>query len=208
MSAFNADQLARADVWSRFESSHVGAWRKARRLFGWIGAVPPDVRGMLIGEAPGPNTDARLPLFPFPSNSAGARLLRYAAIDPVDWFGKLMRVNLCDGPWSARRAAAGRARALTYLLDESNYHDGEPLRVLLLGARVARAWSCYGSFGYEEHQYGLNPLPSRRPVVSDRALRVAWIPHPSGRNLLYNARRNQLRARHAVLWAIGERSTP
>lgn len=177
--------------------SHADAWRKGSSVFGYVAAHPPAVRGMLIGEAPGPNTVARLPLFPVPNNSAGGRLLKYAGIDPSDWIGKLVRMNLCDGPWSDRRAVAGRARAIAYLLDRSNYHDGEPLRVLLLGARVARTWACHGAFGYVDNVYwGI------------ATLRVAWIPHPSGRNLAYNDRRNQLRARRAVLWAIGERDTP
>lgn len=170
-----------ADAWK-----HYGLWGK-----------PPAPRGLLVGEAPGPNTDALLPLFPHPPNSAGGRLLKYAGVDVQDWLGKLVRMNLCDQAWSARRAVAGRARALAFLFDKRNYHDGEPLRVLLLGARVANAWSCRRPFGYTD-EYGWR----------DRPLRVAWIPHPSGRNLLYNSRRNQLRARRAVLWALGERDTP
>ena len=208
-SSISMDLEQRASLWHDVESSHVGAWRRGRALFGFPrGTCPPDVRGMLVGEAPGPNTDPRLPLFPAPGNSAGARLLRYAGIDPVDWFGKLLRVNLCDGPWSLRRATVGRARVLSYLLDEANFYDGAPLRVLLLGTRVASAWGCRGSFGYEEHQYGLNPIATFRMVPSDKTLHVAWIPHPSGRNLLYNVRRNQSRAKRSVLWAIGERDTP
>ncbi len=198
----SADLEQRASLWYDLESSHVGAWRRGRVLFGFPrGTCPPDVRGMLVGEAPGPNTDPRLPLFPAPGNSAGARLLRYAGIDPVDWFGKLLRVNLCDGPWSLRRATVGRARVLSYLFDEANFYNGAPLRVLLLGDRVRRAWSCYGQFGCIEMDYYFNPkltIP----------LKVAWIPYPSGRNSIYKSRLNQLRARRAVLWAIGERDTP
>ncbi len=181
------------------EDSHAAAWYLGRSRFGYAG-TPPSPRGMLIGEAPGPSSDARLPLFPSP-NSAGARLMKYADVAPADWMGKLVRMNLCDGSWSARRAVAGRARALAFLLDETNFRDGAPLRVLLLGARVARAWACYGAFGYEQmiHYVGM---------PKSVTIQVAWIPHPSGRNLVYNDRRNQLRARRAVLWAIGERSSP
>jgi hypothetical protein len=108
---------------------------------------------------------------------------------------KLVRANMCDGPWSARRAVAGRARILEYLFDDANYCDGAPLRVLLLGARVARAWACPGPFGYREVRNQDKPV----------TLRVAWIPHPSGRNLLYNDESNQARAGRAVQWAIGDR---
>jgi len=196
-----AGAAARVSPWAEIERRHAMAWSRwltAERLLG----PPPRPRGLIVGEAPGPNTDARFPLFPHPSNSAGARLLKYSGVEPTTWLGKLVRVNLCDGAWSARRAAAGRARVLAYLLDDANFYDGEPLRVLLLGARVARTWSCYGSFGYvEEHLY-------QGGGVNDRVIRMAWIPHPSGRCRLYNDRRNQLRARRAVLWALGERSAP
>jgi hypothetical protein len=178
-------------------NSYLAAWHLGCLRFG-ISDDPPVPRGLVIGEAPGPNSDARVPLFPEPRNSAG-RLMRYAGCPPADWIGKLVKMNLCDGAWSTRRAVNGRARALTYLLDPANFHDGAPLRVLLLGARVARAWSCHGAFGHETHAYDCG-------ATAD--LRVAWIPHPSGKNLLYNDRKNQLRARRAVLWAIGERATP
>jgi hypothetical protein len=193
--------LAQRVVGCALDHSHATAW-KHYGLFG----KPPRPRGLLIGEAPGPNTNALLPLFPHPSNSTGARLLKYANVDPADWLGKLVRMNLCDGTWSTRRAVAGRARALAYLFDESNYYDGAPLRVLLLGERVARAWSCFGRFGYVActYHFATKVAPSK-PTVD---LHVAWIPHPSGKNLLYNSRRNQLRARRAVLWALGEREAP
>lgn len=188
--------------WCEIERSHAMAWRHGARTFGLLGS-PPDPRGMLVGEAPGPNTDASLPLFPEPSNSAGARLLKYADITHYDWLGKLVKVNLCDGPWSARRAIEGRVRVLSYLLDKDNYRGGEPLRVLLLGARVTRAWGAvperarHAGFGYTDMRLG-----------GSSTLRVAWIPHPSGRNLLYNDHKNQLRARRAVLWVLGERDEP
>jgi len=175
--------------------SRLAAWNLGMRRFGVMDDLP-RARGLLVGEAPGSNTDVTIPLFPEPGNSAD-RLLRYSGVSHADWLGKLVKINLCEGSWSVRRAVVGRARALAYLLDRENYYGGQPLRVLLLGVRAARAWSCYGPFGYEE-------------MVFDRGttLRAAWIPHPSGRNRLYNERANQLRARRAVLWAIGERATP
>lgn len=175
---------------------HAAAWRLGRSHFNYKGDLP-SPRGLLIGEAPGPNTNVKLPLFPEPRTSAAGRLLAYAGIEASEWMGKLIRMNLCDGPWSERRACAGRARAIEYLLDSANFVDGKPLRVLLLGDRVRRAFSCYGPFGYVVHQY-----------PADVNVHVAWIPHPSGRNRIYNERKNQLRARSAVLWAIGERAKP
>ena len=179
--------------------SHTAAWRLGRSHFDYSGEPPRPV-GLLVGECPGPNTNAKLPLFPSPTNSAAARLLRYAGVEPVEWMGKLLRVNLCTDQWSDRRAAAGAVKTLSFVLDPANYAgDMKLLRVLLLGRRVADAWNCGPEpFGYEiRHCTGGHPN-----------LYVAWIPHPSGRNLLYNDRKNQLRARNAVLWAIGERAKP
>lgn len=175
---------------------HVAAWRLGKSHFNYQGD-PPKPRGLIIGESPGPNGNAKLPLFPEPHTSAAGRLLKYADIDPVEWMGKLIRMDLCDGPWSERRAVAGRTRAVEYILNEANYYDEKPLRVLLLGARVAQAFGCYGPFGSVIHQY------SEKPNVN-----ITWIPHPSGRNPLYNDRKNQLCARNAVLWAIGDRAKP
>lgn len=173
------------------------AWRLGRKHFGYDGD-PPRPRGLLIGEAPGPNTNWKLPLYPSPNNSAAGRLLKYADVDHEQWLGKLVRMNLCDDDWSARRAAAGVVRALSFLYDPANFYDGRPLRVLLLGRRVADAWNCpQRSFGCAVRRYPDWPY-----------LWLAWIPHPSGRCLLYNDRKNQLRARRAVLWALGERSRP
>jgi len=197
--------LAQEVVGRTLTQSHLAAWNFGMRRFGITDDLPRP-RGLLIGEAPGPHTDPLLPLFPEPSNSAGARLLRYAAVPAAWWLGRLVRMNLCDGTWSTRRAVAGRARALAYILDEENYYDGRPLRVLLLGARVARAWCCFGAFGHVEviHHHGGGSVRAARVT----AFQTAWIPHPSGRNRLYNSRRNQLRARRAVLWALGERDVP
>lgn len=178
--------------------SHLVAWRLGRKHFGYQGDVPRPV-GMLIGEAPGPHTDARLPLFPLPNASAAGRLLKYAGTDPADYIGKLVRMNLCAEEWSERGATAGVVRALEFLLNPGNYHRERPLRVLLLGRRVADAWHCgKAQFGFE----------IRCPTGGYPNLYVAWIPHPSGRNLVYNDRRNQLRARRAVLWALGEGRRP
>lgn len=179
------------------DHNYEAAWRLGRRHFNYVDAAQPQPRGMLIGEAPGPNTNAKLPLYPMPNNSAAGRLLKYAGIEAVDYLGRLVRMNMCDDEWSERRAVAGRTRATTWLLDSDNFFDGKPLRVLLLGVRVARAWSCHGPFGSTTMIYD-----------AEVEVRVAWIPHPSGRCLLYNDRKNQLRARRAVQWAIGTRANP
>lgn len=185
--------------------AHENAWYAGQEHFGYDGLLPKP-HGMLIGEAPGPHTDAQMPLFPKPSNSSAARLIKYADIDPAAYMGKLVRMNLCDDFWSERRAVAGVIRALSYLLDPVNFRDGTPLRVLLLGRRVADAWNCVDRpFGYEPRPFRGD---SKAEYINATVLQLAWIPHPSGRCLLYNDRRNQLRAGRALRWAAGERRTP
>lgn len=188
--------------------SHATAWRLGKSHFDYAGDAPKP-RGLLIGEAPGPNTNAKLPLYPMPNGSAAGRLLKYAGVEPMDYIGRLVRMNLCEEQWSDRRAVAGRVQATSYLLDPPNFFNGKPLRVLLLGARVARAWSCHGPFGHTTMAFFGHTtmvLNDSSPVKTE--IEVAWIPHPSGRCHLYNERKNQLRARRAVLWALGERDRP
>ena len=182
---------------------HLTAWNVGKKIFGYDGDLP-KARGLLIGEAPGPNTKAKMPLFPNPVGSAAGRLLSYSGISPKEWMGKLVRTNQCgDDQWSSRAACAGRVALTSYILDPKNFHEGKPLRVLLLGARVARAWACHGPFGSVTWVF-----PDDGRLENSERVEVAWIPHPSGRNLLYNDRKNQLKAGRAVQWAIGERDKP
>jgi hypothetical protein len=182
------------------EERHVEAWKRGMELRMFepgIGLNLPAVRGLLIGEAPGPNTDGTIPLFPHQPGCAASRLMGYAGLKPSDWLGRLRRVNLCEESWSQGEANAGVIKAIEWLTADPNLLDGQPLRVLLLGRRVADAW-----------QVGAQPFGFTKRTVNRTRIRIAWIPHPSGRCLAYNDRKNQLRARRAVLWAAGMRTTP
>jgi hypothetical protein len=182
------------------EERHVDAWKRGMELRMFepgIGLNLPAVRGLLIGEAPGPHTDGSIPLFPHARGCAASRLMAYAGLKPSDWLGRLRRVNLCEEIWSKSEANAGVIEAIEWLGTNSNLFDGQPLRVLLLGRRVADAW-----------RVGEQPFGFTKRTVNRVRLRIAWIPHPSGRCLAYNDRKNQLRARRAVLWAIGQRAAP
>ena len=99
--------------------------------------------------------------------------------DAACFFDPIFSSGVYMSMWSARRALAGFMHTLGYLLDETNFVDGHPLRVLLLGAKVARAWGKHGAFGHSMNHY------AEAPGVT---LQVAWVPHPSGRNLIYNDR--------------------
>jgi hypothetical protein len=167
--------------------------RLARR---WLGVSREDIAGppvgMLVGEAPGPNTSGRLPLFPWPASSAAGRLLKLSGLKPGDFLGRFFRRNLFDIYTDTWHAPMARERAEQILEEIAAVGS---LRVLLLGTRVAAA-------------FGLDSLWSRRtverlvPLSNEQVLiELASIPHPSGRNQVYNDAKARAAAQTAVLWA-------
>jgi hypothetical protein len=162
--------------------------RLAARVLGVTPRVDFRPFGVLVGEAPGPRTSSRLPLFPYPVNSAGGRLLRYSGMEVRDYLARLHRMNLFSelGRWSA---PAARERALTCA---SRIGALGIKRAVLLGAKVAAAFAS---------DFGLWDRATWGP------LEVVVIPHPSGQNLIYNDSHEQRRAGVAVRWAAGLRDT-
>ncbi len=162
----------------------------ATRLDADVSAISGPPVGAIIGEAPGPNTSPKLPMFPLPSRSAGGRLLGYAGIPVEDYLGRLARRNLFAelGPWSTRTA---RLQAFQIFWWLRNMATGIR-RVLLLGGRVGAA------FGLAEFW---------RPLKLERDLVLVAIPHPSGKNRVYNDPDVCRRAGSEVRWAAGMRRT-
>lgn len=128
---------------------------------------------LIVGESNPHGPEPRFALFDRPANCAGDRLRRLIlGVRRSTYFG-LGRVNLCSGRWSdplARNAART-------MLDE---HGEMP--ILLLGKKVAGAFGLAALFPF-----------GRAP---DRPLVV--IPHPSGRNLLWNDAGTIERARSLI----------
>jgi len=52
------------------------------------------IKPLLIGQAPGPNTDARAPLFPNGKTSTGARLASVIGVSPRQYIQLFDRTNL------------------------------------------------------------------------------------------------------------------
>lgn len=130
---------------------------------------------IVIGQAPGPNTDPTRPLDPYRPNSAGRRLLELTGMDPRDFEKRFQRLNLLQTwpgrhrrddkfPMQQAKAAAAAARPLLVLL-------GRP--VVLLGRPVA---SCFGLGAAPWHEWLELPGGSLWAVA----------PHPSGRSRWYN----------------------
>lgn len=159
-----------------------GDWKEGVRLA---------LRPVLVGQAPGPNTDPDLPLYPLPRGSAGGRLADYMGLSLGQYLRTFERVNLLREYPGARgvkhsrtvdhqqdRFPAQRARTAANAL--------RPMlagrHVLLMGRGVAKA------FGLEEVPYlQARVVPMRRPTaVQEWTAIVGVVPHPSGRNRWMN----------------------
>jgi uracil-DNA glycosylase len=144
---------------------------------GSICPVHPTHKLALLGEAPGPNTRADLPFYPYPERSAAGRLLSILGWTRSEYLRTFARANVLDaypGPTfpvvQGRIAAHAKARELA------------PRPILLMGKGVSASFM----------------LPADTPIltwVEKRLIltaptpidvRVAIVPHTSGRNLFYN----------------------
>lgn len=147
-------------------------------------------RGLLVGEQPGAASNPRLPLWPYPENSAGGRLRRMSCVPHAEYLVRLARVNLARRPtgrWDPE-GAQGRAYALACGL------AGTGCRVVACGARARDA---FGAPSWFERWTVV------APYRSGRQLEVVAIPHPSGRNHEYNHAATRSRAGQVVRWAAG-----
>lgn len=142
------------------------------------------MRPLLIGQAPGPNTDPDMPLFPSPATSAGGRLARFMGLSELEYLETFDRINLLQNfpgknkvnedrfPIAKARIAAD---AILPLLSGRT--------AIMVGRNVATA------FGYP-----MSELEFHSWVLS-RGARIAVIPHTSGRCFWYNKEENLVRAR-------------
>ena len=131
------------------------------------------IRPFLVGELNPRSSDPHHALYPLPPGCSGARLCGYLGMTPLQYIRTFDRRNLCVGEWDSGRA---HLEALRIILLEP------PTRpIVLLGHRVAMAFS-------------LRPMS-----YFERVGRYIYLPHPSGRNLVWNDPANVARAREAVL---------
>lgn len=133
-------------------------------------------RPLLIGQAPGPNTDAARPLWPQPLSSTGGRMALHMGLTPEQFVSTFDRINLLNefpGRWkrddkfpqASARVAASAVRPLL-----------ARRKVILVGRNVAEA------FGYCSNTLAF--LQWERDMAHD--FHFAIVPHASGRNRWYN----------------------
>lgn len=170
------------------QQEHLGAHRFARPAFG-----PCSV--LLIGEDNPYSADPRYALWPDPPNAAGGRLARILGVGDVR-HAATWRTNACDhGKWSMT-AARDRARQLI--------NRAAPWSVIIaLGAKVSEAFRVCTTTGSTGPDW--QPFEVRVAISDDstrqgptRLLRIAYLPHPSGRNARSWNAANRERARALV----------
>jgi len=138
------------------------------------------MKPLLIGQAPGPNTDPDMPLAPFPRSSAGGRLAEFAELTPMEYLQLFDRTNLLqafpgrtkrDDKWPAGHASIAAA-AMKPLL------GGRTL--ILVGRNVAEAFG-YPAQHLDFHEWFFDPKWQYK---------VSVVPHTSGRSHWYRRPEN------------------
>lgn len=127
---------------------------------------------LLVGEDNPYGSDPRFALYPSPDGCSGHRLMKILGL-PVAQYVDLERVNLCDsGAWSMK-AARKRAKDIATELTEAR-------TIVMCGRKVADA------FGYELPFFSHSKSCDYASLGVGRHTFVS-IPHPSGRNTIWNA---------------------
>lgn len=137
------------------------------------------MKPLIVGQAPGPNTDPAEPL----SGPSGRRLAALCGMDLADFLGRFDRVNLVDrfpgkaGKGDKFPVNLGRRAALILSRDFAGR------RVVLLGAHVARCFE-------------LKPITPPGAFVPMWGGAVTIFPHPSGISRWWNETENLRIANH------------
>jgi uracil-DNA glycosylase len=146
-------------------------------------------RVVLIGQAPGPNTNPEAPLFPAPRTSAGGRLMEFLGLSTGEYLERFDRYNLLqkfpgkdaggEDKFSMRQARLCAGAIKPFLHKRC---------VVFVGRAVAEA------FGYPKCRLEFFEWAAHRPVHgSNQHFVCSAIPHPSGRNHFYNDPENKLK---------------
>lgn len=143
------------------------------------------MKPLLIGQAPGPNTDPDQPLAPLPRSSTGGRLAEFAGLTATQYLRLFERTNLLhafpgrtkrDDKLPSREARIA-ANAMKPLMRGRS--------IILVGRNVAEA------FGYPAQHLDFHEWFRDERWGFD----VAVIPHASGRNAWYRKDEHKIMAR-------------
>jgi len=129
-------------------------------------------RILLCGEDNPYGSAPEFALYCYPSGCAGYRLRRILGL-PQHQYLALRRTNLCVGGWSTK-AARSRARELLVTCDPV----APPSVLVLLGRKVTEA--------FEEVALAGAPLAAFSTWTCCSGTILVSLPHPSGRNLVWN----------------------
>lgn len=136
-------------------------------------------RLILVGEDNPYGAEPEFALYCYPPGCAGYRLRRIVGL-PQHQYLALHRTNLCPTDWSMKEA---RRRAQLLTADQS-----APWRVIvMLGRKVADA------FNYDRPFFTHDVAPQ-----TGGEMKLVSLPHPSGRNTVWNDRRLVGRAREIL----------
>jgi uracil-DNA glycosylase len=143
------------------------------------------MRVVLIGQAPGPNTNPDAALYPQPRTSAGGRLCEFFGMTQEAYLQHFTRMNLLY-------AFPGRDKRDDKFPTQAARHTASSIRPLLEGATVIMVGRKVAeAFGYSEKT--LNFFEWKTDALG--RFQFACIPHPSGRNFIWKDKRNILKCR-------------
>ena len=130
------------------------------------------MRPLLVGECNPYGGRPMFALYPYPDRSSGARLAHILGLTRKNYLLRFERTNLCVDRWSIRAARL----AADSILAKRPVCPIEVTPIILLGSKVCQAFGV----AYE-------------PFCGIRNFRM--LPHPSGRNRIWNDPRAAERAR-------------
>jgi hypothetical protein len=148
-------------------------------------------RVLLVGEANPYGGDPEMALYHLPRGASGDRLREILGLRDAT-YEAIPKANLCPQEWDLREAR-GRAERLFY---------GPSDVLVLLGARVRLAFGAPGNEGLfaserrttlERRGYAGAPIPEAPAAPGEKIL--VYLPHPSGRNPIWNNPEARARAR-------------
>lgn len=148
------------------------------------------MKPLLVGQAPGPNTDPDAPLFPFPLTSTGGRLRLLMGISRGEYVRHFDRINLFRNFPGKGKGGDKFPMEKAKLLADTLAPMLTGRTIILVGRNVADAFRLDLGF----HTWASHQL-RRRTFGDPGTCQLAVVPHPSGRNHWYNTPGNKVAAK-------------